>query len=180
MNRRTRARRAVHGILAVLGVLLLGAVLFATPPQRTDASFTDPEFAGGSGVAAVRLVPPQITAVTTCRSALLGGNIMVVTWRWAAQAAPYTGFTAAADAEWQIAGAAWQAVPTTGPDANGVYTTTFTSSLLSGLLGGLFGETFSSNVRTRAWTGWVSPTVSTLTYTKPILSSPTCTFANGS
>lgn len=180
MNRRTGARRTATGVLAVLGVVLLGLTLFAPPLQRTDASYTDPEFAGGSGIHAVRLVPPQITGVSTCRSALLGGNIMVVTWKWTAQTAPYSGFTAAADTEWQIAGTAWQAVPTTGPDVNGVYTTTFTSSLLSGLLGGLLGETFSSNVRTKAWTGWVSPTVSTLTYTKPILSTPTCTFVNGS
>ncbi|MFD6700795.1 MULTISPECIES: hypothetical protein [unclassified Microbacterium] len=180
MSRAGVLRKAIHGVLAALGVLVLGLILFAPPLPQTDASYTDPEFAGGTGVSAVRLVPPQITAVTTCRSALLGGNIMVITWKWSAQTAPYSGFTAAANTEWQIAGTAWQAVPTTGPDANGVYTTTFTSSLLSGLLGGLLGESFSSNVRTKAWTGWVSPTVSTLTYTKPILNSPTCGFANGS
>jgi hypothetical protein len=179
MKGRAGARRTLTGVLSVLGVLLLGLVLFAPPVQKTDASFTDPEFAGGSGITAVRLVPPQITGVSTCRSALLGGNIMVVTWKWTAQTAPYSGFTAAADTEWQIAGTAWQAVPTTGPDVNGVYTTTFSSSLLSGLLGGLLGESFNSNVRTKAWTGWVSPNVSTLTYTKPILNTPTCTFTNG-
>jgi len=179
MNRRTGAPRVVQGILAVLGVMLLGLILLSPPLQKTDASYADPEFAGGSQITAVRLVPPQITGVSTCRSALLGGNIMVVTWKWTALTAPYSGFTAAADAEWQIAGTAWQAVPTTGPDANGIYTTTFSSSLLSGLLGGLLGESFNSNVRTKAWTGWVSPNVSTLTYTKPILTTPTCTFVNG-
>lgn len=179
MTGRVSGRRWVQGAVAVLATLALGMILLGPGLPRTDASYTDPEYAGASGVKAIRLVPPQIAAVTTCRSALLGGTTMAVTWKWTAQTAPYSGFTAAADTEWQIAGTAWQSVPTTGPDANGVYTTTFSSSLLSGLLGGLLGETFTSNVRTKAWTGWVSPTVSTLTYTKPILNSPTCTFANG-
>lgn len=170
-------RIRLAGVVLIAGLLGIATV---PPPQLTDASYVDPEYASGSAVTAIRLVPPQLTAVTTCHSALLGGTVMAVTWKWTGQIAPYTGFTAAANTEWQIAGTAWQSVPTTGPDANGVYTTTFTKTLLSGLLGGLLGETFSSIVRTKAWTGWVSPTVSTLTYTKPILTNPTCTFTNGS
>lgn len=179
MSIRGRASRR-RAMIAVLAAGACGAALFWPRPALTDAAYTDAEDVGGGGVTAIRLVPPQFIAVTTCRSALLGGKVMEVTWKWAGQGSPYSVFTAAVNTEWQIAGAAWQSVPTVGPDANGAYTTTFDKSLLSGLLGSLLGETFSSNVRTKAWTGWVSPTVSTLTYTKSILNGPNCTFVNGS
>ncbi len=173
----SRRRRWIAG-LAGLG--LLAGVAFAPPSTATEAVFTDAEHATTPAMTALRLVPPQITAIPTCRHPLLGGTSVGITWTWIANDPPYSTMTTA-NAQWSIGGGAWQTRTTTG---TGPYTTSFPVSVLEGVLGSLLGTTYTIRMRT-AWTTpggviWTSPSVSTVTVIVPaLLGAQTCTPANG-
>ncbi|UGS26492.1 hypothetical protein K8F61_18020 [Microbacterium resistens] len=172
--------RAARRLLAgVLGLALLGigaGIGTPMPVQETMAAYTDTERATAVATTIV-LQPPTITGVPLCRSVLLGGDVVQITWTWPSATPPYNAFPVS-NAQWKIGTGEWQSMPTTGP-VNGVYTTTFTNSLLSGLLGSLLGQSFTAKFRTGIG-AWTSATERTFTYTQGLLgplTQPTCTYS---
>ncbi|MGK9220646.1 MULTISPECIES: hypothetical protein [unclassified Microbacterium] len=176
---RLRRRIAALALAAALGVAVL------TPAATTtDAAFTDAEHANAT-LTALRLRPPQVTAVTVCRNPAVSllADTLVVQWRWPRTTAPY-GPTTQTTARWAINdGTTSQTFTQTGP-VDGIYTTTFPRSVLTGLLGGLLGADFSVHARTY-WTPtggveWSSPERSTVHVdVTPLIAGANCTFTNG-
>src|SRR5690606_29898738 len=120
--------------------ILVGAALLPGA-QPTSGAFVDDERVTAT-ITSGALSAPVVTGVPLCRSVLLGGEVLRVTWRWPNASVPYTQLTAA-NAQWKIGAGAWASMPTTGPVA-GVYTTTFTQGVLDGLLGSLLGGSFTA------------------------------------
>ena len=181
MRRRRRSlMRTALAIIATVG--LVAGVASWNSSEASDAAWTDSEHAS-RGITAMTLLPPQITAVSTCTMPLLGvGTLMELRWRPPANSpVPLT----PANTEWRLAGQSSTVSPTTtGPNASGEYTTTFTRGLLDGLLGGLLGVDINLEFRTVvAHVGgetWRSPGVTTANVNVPLLGlTPTCSYVNG-
>lgn len=178
---RTRAQAMKRRMLAgILGVSILVGAAAAPTVTTTEARFLDTEEVASSTFTALKLAPPQITAVVNC-SGLLGlglANGVTLDWTMPAGAA-YTGFTPANNVQWAFnsAGNNWQAVTTTGP-STGVYRTTFNTGIISDLLSLLLGGTMTFQVRTKVGTNWVSTGVSKVTFQStgggPLGLSPVC------
>lgn len=149
-------RRGRWPWIVVIGTMMLVAGLGGVRPGSTDAAFTDTEHAAaGQQFGTVVLEPPVVVSTSCTRPSLLTLTrpFLTVTWRWPQAGEPYTGF-AGANTLWVIDGKQAQAT-TTGPDANGVFTTVFTGALLQQLLGSitdlLLGSSFTVSART-IWT----------------------------
>ncbi|MFJ2369547.1 hypothetical protein [Microbacterium sp. NPDC087665] len=162
-------------LAGILGVSILAGVAAAPAVQTTEARFLDTEEVASSTFTALKLAPPQITAVVNC-SGLLGlglANGVTLDWTMPVGAA-YTGFTPANNVQWAFnsAGTNWQAVTTTSPSA-GVYRTTFNTGVINDLLSLLLGGTMTFQVRTKVGTNWVSTGASKVTLTNALI-NPTC------
>lgn len=176
-------RRAPRRALAVLA--LAGAVAASLLPGAapTEAAFTDAEHAASAPMSAVRLVSPQVQQITTCaRPALTATTFLAVRWRFPATGAPYSGFTSA-NTRWVFENQVTTGT-TTGPDANGVYTTSFSGNLISNLLDSILGGTLDISVTTvyspSAGNTWRSADDTAITQQiPPLIGSPTCAFENG-
>ncbi|WP_105566220.1 hypothetical protein [Microbacterium halophytorum] len=166
---------------AALGIMVLVVGLGSVEGRATDAAFTDPEHAAAGGqLGTVVLQPPVIVSTSCTRPTLLTLTrpFLTVQWRWSESGMPYTGFTGA-NTRWSIDGRQAQAT-TVGPDASGVYTTTFTGTLLQALLGSitdLFGSSFAVAGRT-VWTPgaseWRSAQAKSIGVNLPLLTGISC------
>jgi hypothetical protein len=155
MSRR-RARRLFALVFA--GALATAVVLPGAAP--TEAAFTDTEHAA-STISALRLPQPYIVSAPTCNYPLIALNLrFVVEWEWPSalrSQAPYSTFDAS-NVRWSFGGSDFHSsFPTTGPDANGRYRTTFSGALLNSLLGGLLGNLLGTSFDIRGQTTWTPP-----------------------
>ncbi|WOF23721.1 hypothetical protein N8K70_03320 [Microbacterium betulae] len=177
----TARRRRLLRVSAASAVLLAAAGL-STAAEHGDAAFTDAEHARVE-LAAARLQPPQVQAISTCAnpiSALLGVPVLVFTWRWPASGAPYDAVDAS-DVAWQVNGSAATGVVTTGPNAAGLYTSTFDRGLLADVLGVVVSN-YTVSLSTSVDYGgatWVSPGTTTVS-SSSLLVLQSCSYANGS
>lgn len=171
---RSFARRMLVGVIGLAALVSVAAV---PSVQMTEARFTDVEQVSAS-FTALALKPATILRTPLCvRPPALGGNVFSIEWQWPTSA-PYDTFTAA-NVRWKVGTAESVAVPTTGPDASGRYTSTFNTGLLTGVLGTLLGADLRVEMRTTLH-NWTSGAASAMTYNAPLLvGAPTCTIANG-
>ncbi|MGO1539982.1 MAG: hypothetical protein ACTHW3_11530 [Leucobacter sp.] len=179
-RRRPTLRRSLLATVAIVGLLL--GLTSLQPPDTTAAAWSDTEFSHSSPLTGAVLKAPIVTAVQECRNPLLSGNILSFRWKSPANS-PIT--LVPATTQWLIQGQIASTQPTTtGPNANGEYTTTFTRGLLDGLLGGLLGADFSVSVRAAVPTAgetWTSQQSSSVYVDVPLLLlAPTCTVTNAS
>lgn len=138
----------VRSTLAAAGV---AAALLAVPAgtSATDASWTDSEF-GTSALTAATIPPPAIKTCSLDPGPAGTNPVITVTWQFQGG-----GYSAPANVNYY--GNTAQVTPgsnltTTGPDAQGIYTTEFKA----GILGGLLGGTYSVSLQTKDGSGWVS------------------------
>ncbi len=177
---RSSLRRVLGGLAVALALAAAAAPHAARP---TVAAFTDTERAASAGMSALRLVAPQVTAIATCaRPSALGGTFLAVRWRFPAATAPYSAFTPA-NTRWVFETQVTNGT-TTGPDAAGVYTTSFTGDLVAGLLGSIVGGTLDVSLTTvyspSPGNLWQSPDDTLIQQQIPLLvGSPTCSHQNG-
>ncbi|WP_156760239.1 hypothetical protein [Microbacterium karelineae] len=175
-----RRRRGIG--IAALGVMVLSAALGGSSAHQTDAAFTDVErTVSAQALGTVVLQPATITSTSCQRPSILNlaQPFLTVMWRWPQGTAPYSGFTAA-NTRWRIDGTVANA-STTGPNASGVYTTTFTGGVLQQILGSLsdllLGSSFTVTART-VWTPgtseWQSPQTKTIAVRIPPLAGIQC------
>jgi hypothetical protein len=140
-------------VLSVLAVVAAGQA--AVPVDETDAAWADGEVATG-GFQAITVSAPTIVSCTA------SGNAVAprMTVRWAFP--PASGFTAPANIEMTFSNSGLvpnllpigNAVTTIGPDAGGVYTSSYDLGLLGGLIGTQGLLALESTIG-----GWNSPRV---------------------
>lgn len=177
---RARARRRL--LSGIVGASLLAALAAAPPVQLTDAAFTDSEYASGTLKAATLLAPQIAVPMPLCqRPPLVGtGDLFTIKWKWPVAGDHTEAFNASlrpANIRWRVNATDNVAVPSSGPDSNGFYTTTFNSGLLGSLLGSLLGVNVVVEMRTIIGS-WTSQTVSRMTYNAPTVAGVSCTVAN--
>lgn len=173
------ARSTTRGrLLAVCAALTLLVAVIAPAPAETSASWSDSEHASAT-LTAMTVPAPHITECTASYVVLLGSTIKIM-WK-PGPGATYGKDDVSALGSPNIAGlidgtGLLSGESTSGPDGNGVYTTTLSKGVLSDLLN--LGQTFYVGVQaTDPQSGWTSH-VSYAEATVPILiGNGTCTVA---
>lgn len=153
---------------AAAAALMLGGMLgIAGITGSTEAEWTDATYASGEHAALI-LEPPTILS---CTARALPRQLVI---RWSFTAAHGSsdvnaGFVYSTDGVLtNLLDALWLTT-TTGPDAGGVFTTTYDFDLL-----GIAVTRVHAGVRTEA-DGWVSQQMSTRVGSWPLLAAPSCT-----
>ncbi|MDP3950400.1 hypothetical protein [Microbacterium sp.] len=170
------SRRILSGLI---GTTLLATVLFLPATPTTDAVFVDSEY-GTAQVTAATLFPPVIVDTPLCqRPPVTGsGNLFTIRWTWPSATPPYSTFTAGTNVRWKIGTTDGVVVASTGPDANGRYSTTFSSGIVGGIVGGLLGVNIPIEMRT-VTQNWTSTRVTRMVYNAPLGAGVSCTITNG-
>ena len=158
-------------LLAVSAVLALSVALVAsTQSNATDAAWNDPTAATG-GYAALTVAAPTIISCTASGN-VVSPNLSV---RWSFPAgSDYTSPTNI-NLYYSNNGLVSSLLPigagatTTGPDAGGVYTTTYDIGLLGGILGTQAAVAFETTVN-----GWTSPRVVRVATWPLLVGTATC------
>lgn len=144
--------RTSRSRLVALSLALVAVAACGLRPEVTDASFTDLEAASGA-ITAYTVPAP---AVTSCTASGVLGIGATATLRWSFPAG--SGYAVPTNVQFWFANSSLVGnllaingnTTTTGPDANGVYTTVFGSGLLTNLLGG--NATIGVSSKLGSWT----------------------------
>jgi hypothetical protein len=167
-----RSRLTAAAVAA--GVSASALILALVPPTATAATWTDTEHAAGTFQASV-LSAPVIESCTEHTVLVLGAHV-TLTWRYP----PSTGHTLSAQ---YLSGPSPDkmtpitnpdSVSTTGPNHDGVYTSTFQGDLFAGLLGGSAHIGLTTMLPGSSWTSKMSTAHATF----PLLGTRTCPFTN--